>query len=538
MSAKGAGPFTLTDITQAAGIGFKHSHGGAGRHYLIEALTGAATFLDYDDDGWQDLFLVQSGPLPRYAGPRPLRSALYRNLGNGTFTEVTEGSGLENERYGIGAAVGDYDADGRPDLYLTAFGGNRLFHNEGSGRFADVTARAGVRGQDLSTSAAWLDYDADGRLDLFVCRYTDYSLAKEPLCRTKAGLGVYCSAAAYPGTHSLLYRNRGDGTFADVTATSGIGRATGRSLGVVPADLNYDGRCDLFVANDMLPNHLFLNRGGGRFDERALVAGISIGHHGHAYAGMGTDVGDCDNSGHPSLVVANYEDEPLSLYRSSGDGTFTSQIFRSGLGRTSTEWVKWGCRFVDLDLDGDQDILVVNGHVYEDVDAQGRKYQHEQPAQAFRNEGDGTFTDVSTECGEFFAGRQVARGAAFGDIDNDGDTDVLVACNNQAPILLRNDTRSQGGWIRLSLAGSGCNREGLGSVVKVTAGLGSQTQWARSGTSYLSDHDRRLPFAIGTDTEAAVEVRWPCGARQRLTAPAGQTTEVREQGCRLGARVR
>jgi hypothetical protein len=526
-------PILMTDVTQASGIHFSHCHGGSGRHYYVETMTGGCAFLDADGDGWLDAFLVQGAPLPGYKASRPLWPALYHNNRDGTFTDVTRSSGLAVQIYGMGAAVGDTDNDGRPDLYLTALGGNHLFHNEGGGRFQDVTRSAGVAGKDLSTSAAWVDYDQDGRLDLFVCRYMDYALTKNPRCQDERGRSAYCSPHVYTGTHCLLYHNNGDGSFTDVTQKSGIGRATGRSLGVACADFDDDGRIDLYVANDLSPNFLFLNNGDGTFREEAATAGLSHGENGIAFAGMGVDCGDYRNDGRMGLLVTNFQNEPISLYRNNGDGTFDNESFSSGVGTPSLPYLKWGCHFADLDLDGFQDLFVANGHVDDHADERGNPLGYAQPCQVFRNEGNGIFSDVSLRSGRFFSQRQVARGAAFGDADNDGDIDVLIACNNQPAILLRNDSPRRSHWIRLALVGRGCNRDALGARVRVRAGGITQTQTVRSGTSYLADHDRRLLFGIGESRQANVEIRWPCGALQTLEAPAGATATIRESRCRI-----
>jgi enediyne biosynthesis protein E4 len=440
------------------------------------------------------------------------------------------------ERYGMGVAVGDYDNDGRPDLYLTALKGNRLYQNQGNGRFRDVTRRAGVGGRDLSTSPAWLDYDGDGRLDLFVCRYMDYDLATNPRCRDHRQRLAYCSPNVYQGTHSLLYRNNGDGTFTDVTRKSRIQRSVGRSLGVACADFDRNGMIDLFVSNDLSPNFLFLNNGDGTFREEAGMAGVSHGDDGVARAGMGVDCADYKNDGRMGAAVMNFEKEPISLFANNGDGTFTNESYPSGIGTPSLPYLKWGCQFVDLDLDGWQDLFVTAGHVDDHADESPQSLGYAQPCEVLHNRG-GRFSDISRECGPFFSRRQVARGAAFGDYDNDGDTDALIACNDQPVILLRNDSPRSGGWIRVSLQGRGCNRDALGARVRVTAGGTTQMRFHRSGTSYLADHDRRLLFGIGQSPDATVEVRWPCGATQSLRVRAGETMTIQEKGCRVHSRT-
>jgi hypothetical protein len=528
-----APPVLLTDVTARSGVRFLHRNGSCGRHYYPEALGAGCAMLDYDGDGWLDLFLVQGAPLPGFRASGPLWPALYRNNRDGTFTDVTQAAGLAHEFYGIGVAVGDYDNDGHPDLFVTALGGNHLFHDEGGQFYRDVTRQAGVAGRDLCTSAAWLDYDGEGRLDLFVCRYMDYSVATNRQCHDDRGRSAYCLPDVYEGTPSLLYRNSGDGTFTDVTTRSGIGRATGRALGVVSADFDGDGRPDIFVACDLMPNLLFLNQGGGRFREQAAAAGVSHGDSAVAYAGMGVDCGDYDGDGRPDLVVTNFQNEPVSLFRNNGDGTFTNESYHSGVGAPTLPYVKWGCRLVDLNMDGSPDLFIASGHVDDHHEARGSSPGYPQPCQLLLNDGAGNFTDVSARCGSFFQRRQVARGAAFGDWDNDGAPDVLVTVDNGPAVLLRNDTPRRGNWIRVALQGDRCNRDGLGARVQASAGGRVQTQFVRSGTSYLADHDRRLLFGIGAAPAAEVSVRWPCGSLQRLEVAAGRSVVVRESGCRV-----
>lgn len=520
----------FVDVTQSVGIHFRHSNGGNGRHYYIETMSGGGAFLDYDGDGWLDILLLQGTPLPGSEKKARLTPALYHNRHGRAFEEATAGSGLDREFYGMGVAVGDYDNDGRPDLYLTALGGNRLFHNKGGGRFAEVTEEAGVASADLSTGATWVDYDLDGRLDLFVCRYMDYALNTDPHCRDPRDRPAYCTPRVFAPTHCLLYHNEGNGRFTDATQTSGIGNVAGRAFGVACADYNGDGWIDLYVTNDLTPNFLFLNNGDGTFEEAAALAGVAYGEHGVARAGMGVDCADYDNDGWIDLLVTNFENEPNSLFHNQG-GLFGEQSHLSGLGAASLPYVGWGCRLIDLNRDGFQDIFVANGHVneYADGDATGSGYA--QPCLVLLNQKDGAFTDITASCGSFFSRRLVARGTAFGDYDNDGDLDVLIACNNSAPVLLRNDSASHGQSIQVGLVGNGCNRDALGAIVRVRTGSQSQVQYVRSGGSCLADHDRRLVFGLGNAEVAAVEIQWPCGSVQRLNAPAGSSLRVHEKAC-------
>jgi hypothetical protein len=529
------GPIRLKDVTKAAHIDFTHNHGGSGRHYGIEQFAGGAAFIDYDADGWPDIFLVQSAPLPNYKGPLPLRSALYHNNHDGTFTNKIAGSGLDITMYGMGVTVGDYDNDGKPDLYITAFGGNRLFHNEGNGQFRDVTKQAGVSGKDMSTSAGWVDYDHDGLLDLFVCRYNDFALATDPACKEN-GKSAYCAPTDFKPTNPLLYHNNGDGTFTDVTNSSGIGKYTGRGLGVVAADFNEDGWVDIYETTDQTGNLLFINNGDGTFSERAAASGARETAH---YGGMGVDCGDYQNQGHLSIVVTNYEREPISLYDNQGKGVFTVDTDMMPLMRGGRSFVKWGIRFVDLDMDGYQDLFLVNGHTNDTLPRypiEDRR-SYAQPAFLLRNVK-GKFQVMGPEAGSFLQRPLVARAAAFGDYDNDGRPDILVACNNGPATLLHNDSPPTHNWIRLQLEGSGrpgykgCNRDALAALVKVRANGMVQTQCVRSG-SYMADHDRRLLFGIGQDKKAEVEIKWPCGAIQKVVVNAGQSPHINESACNL-----
>jgi hypothetical protein len=481
---------------------------------------------------------------------------------------VTAQAGLNDRRYGLGVAAADYDNDGNTDLFVTNLEGNALFRNDGSGRFTDLTVKARVGAPAMSTSAAFLDYNNDGWLDLFVARYTDYSFDNDVRCIDPTSVAkpvlfaekrtdplpsdpnvrfAYCGPPAYEGTASRLYRNNKDGTFTDVSVSSGIAKGIARGLGVAVADFNRDGRPDIFVASDMSANLLFMNAGNGTFREQALTAGVALGASGKAYAGMGVDAADYDNDGDVDLFITNYENEPSSLYSNNGDGTFTDASFSSGIGRYSLALMKWGTRFVDLDLDGHLDLLIMNGHVNDYLDAPNRRSGlapgrvssaregYAQRAQIYRNNGAyGTFSDASWTAGAYFLEKHVGRGAAFGDFDNDGDWDVVAVHNNEPAALLRNDTAHGGPWARLELHGRGCNRDAIGARVTVKSGGVVQTRYVTSGGSFLSDHDRRLLLGWrGVAGDVTAEIRWPCGATEQVTLKPGTSTRIEEGNCLL-----
>lgn len=559
---------TFTDVTVASGVRFRYFNGGSGAHYYPEQFGGGAAFLDYNNDGWLDVFFVQGAPMPGYTGAHPAGNVLYRNNRDGTFTDVTEQAGLSDRRYGLGVAAADYDNDGDTDLFVTNLQGNALFRNDGHGRFTDVTVKARVSAPAMSTSAAFLDYNNDGWLDLFVARYTNYSFDDDVRCIDPTSVAhpvlfaerrsdplppdpnprfAYCGPPAYEGTSSRLYRNNKDGTFTDVSGPSGIAKGVARGLGVAVADFNQDGQPDIFVASDMSPNLLFMNAGNGTFREQALTAGVALGMSGKAYAGMGVDAADYDNDGDIDLFITNYENEPSSLYRNNGNGTFADASLSSGIGRYSLPLMKWGGRFVDLDLDGHLDLLVLNGHVNDYLDkrdpksglAPGRvshaREGYAQRAQIYRNNGAyGIFTDASWTAGAYFLEKHVGRGAAFGDFDNDGDWDVVAVNNNEPAALLRNDTARLGQWARLDLHGRGCNRDAIGARVTLKSGGVTQTRYVTSGGSFLSDHDRRLLFGLpGAAGDVTAEIRWPCGSTERITVKPGTSVRVDEMNCLL-----
>ncbi|MBI3933588.1 MAG: CRTAC1 family protein [Acidobacteria bacterium] len=523
------GAVTFTDVTAAAGIKFTHNAGKAGKKYLPETLGSGGAFLDADGDGWLDLFLVNSKDwTPRGRKSLP---ALYRNNQNGTFTDITAASGLGAELYGMGVAVADYDNDGRQDLYLTALEGDRLYHNEGGGKFSDVTKLAGIQNANFGTSTAWLDYDRDGKLDLFVANYVQWSEKDDLWCSLDGATKSYCTPESYKGTASRLFRNLGGGKFEDVGAKAGIGDPNSKSLGVAVLDYNSDGWTDLFVANDTQPNKLYRNNKNGTFTDEGLVAGVAFGEDGVARGAMGVDAADYDRSGKPSLVVGNFSNQMLGLYHNEGTGLFVDEAPMSTVGRASLLSLAFGTFFFDYDLDGLLDIFVANGHIEEEISRVQPKVQYAQPPLVFHNAGKGKFDNVTASLGPAFQKPMVARGAAYGDYDRDGDLDVLVTTNAGPAYLFRNDGGNQNNWLSVRTVGAQANRDGIGAVVRVESASGRQWSMVRSGSSYCSESDHALTFGLGPDKIVnSLEIEWPGGAKQKLTnVPVNQEIVV-EQG--------
>lgn len=500
----------FVDATAEAGIRFVHVSGAAGEKYLPETLGSGALFLDVDGDGWQDIFFVNSAP---WRGAGDAFPALYRNAGDGTFTDITAGSGLRVALYGLGGAAADYDNDGHADLYVTALGANRLFRGRGDGTFEDVTAAAGVGDERFSTSALWFDYDADGALDLFVANYVEWTPETDIFCTLDGEAKSYCTPESYAGQRPTLYRNRGDGTFADVTAAAGLDVPSSKGLGVAMLDFDGDGWLDLFVANDTEPDQLFRNRGDGTFEDVGLVAGVAFSEGGVARAGMGVDAADYDGSGRPSLVIGNFSNEMIALYHNEGNGLFIDEAPRSAVGSTSLLTLAFGCFFFDYDLDGRPDIFAANGHVADDIERVQARVTYAQPPHLFRNLGRGRFEDRVPDVGPALAEPMVARGAAYADIDHDGDLDILVTVNNGPARLLRNDGGSANNVLRVRTSGVVSNRDGIGARVEVTLPDG-RTSWQRvkTGSSYASQSELALTFGLGAATAVeGVRVSWPSG---------------------------
>ena len=521
----------FSDITAAAGIHFRHNSGAFGRKYLPETMGSGAAFLDVDNDGWQDVFLVNSTNWPGRQGAASL-PALYRNNGNGTFSDVTRQAGLAVETYGLGVAAADYDNDGNVDIYITALGPNRLFRNLGGGKFSEVTARAGVGDPGFSTSAAWLDYDLDGRLDLFVANYVQWTIASDLYCTLDGRNKSYCTPESYKGQSPTLYRNKGDGTFENVTQKAGLFDPASKALGVALIDYNSDGRMDLFVANDTQPNRLYQNKGDGTFIDVGMTAGVAFNEAGVARAGMGVDAADYDGSGRPSLIIGNFSNEMMALYSNEGTGLFIDDAPTSTIGKASLLTLTFACFFFDVDLDGLVDIFAANGHVSDDISTVQPKVTYAQRPHLFRNLGAKKFEEISTRLGASFQQPVVGRGAAYGDIDNDGDLDLLITTNNGPARLLRNDGGNANRLLRVVAIGSTANRSGIGAKVRLTVGNG-KTRWGtvKTGSSYLSQSELPLTFGLGSGTIIdAIEVTWPGGRVEKLPGGAADRVITVQEG--------
>lgn len=518
----------FTDITAAAGIHFVHNAGKAGKKYLPETLGSGAAFIDADGDGWIDILLINSKDWT----PKGKKSlcAFFRNNHNGTFTDITAGSGLDVEMYGIGVAVGDYDNDGRDDIYITALDGDHLFHNEGNGKFKDVTRASGITNANFGTSAAWFDYDRDGKLDLFVANYVQWTPKLDLWCSLDGATKSYCTPESYKGTQSRLYHNLGNGRFEDVTMKAGLGDPTSKALGVTVIDYDSDGWPDLFVTNDTQPNKLYHNNHNGTFSDRGMSAGIAFGEDGVARGAMGADWADYDRSGRAHLLVGNFSNQMLGLYHNEGKGLFVDEAPSSNVGRESLLSLTFGTFFFDYDLDGYPDILTANGHIEEQIGRVQPKISYKEAPLLFRNLAGKKFENVSSKVGQAFTIPMVARGAIYGDYDHDGDLDVLFSTNNGPARLLRNDGGNRNHWISIRTAGTKSNRDGIGAVVHIESASGRQWNMVRSGSSYASQSDLALTFGLGSDTVVkTVQVDWPSGTKQTFTnVPVNQRITIDE----------
>ena len=528
-----AAGITFRDITQRAGLHFLHNNGAFGKKYLPETMGPGVAFIDYDNDGWPDIFLVNGTGWPgqpaKHSTPK-----LYHNNHDGTFTEVTHKAGLDIEIFGMGVAVGDYDNDGYDDLFITAMGQSRLFHNNGNGTFSDVTQKARLLGpKEFSTSAAWVDYDKDGKLDLVVANYVEWTLDGDLYCTLDGKSKSYCTPESYKGTAVRLWHNRGDGTFEDVTKKAGLGDKTSKTLGIALLDYDNDGWPDLLFSNDTQPNKLYRNNANGTFTEKAVVAGVAFSEDGVARAGMGVDAVDYDRSGATSLLITNFSNQMLSLYHNEGSGLFVDEAPRSEIGRASLLTLGFGCFFFDYDLDGWPDILIANGHIDSDIQRVQPNVKYAMPPHLFRNMGKGDFVEVTKSLGSAFAAPRVGRGAAYADIGNRGRLDLLLSTNGGPVYLFENEasgTAATSRSLRLKLVGTVSNRDGIGAVVKVTAGSDWQSQMLRSGSSYLSASELVLTYGLAQHDRAdSVEIRWPSGRVETLSnVAAGQTITVTE----------
>ena len=511
--AQGAAPgFQFVDVTASAGLAFRHNNGAYGGKLLPETLGSGCAFLDYDNDGWPDILLVNGADWPgHHKQSSTLR--LYRNNRNGTFTDVTRAAGLDVEMYGMGVAVGDFDNDGFSDIFVTCVGQSRLFRNTGKGAFVDVTRASGLGGRSgFSTSAMWLDFDRDGFLDLFVCNYVRWSPERDVFCSLDGKQKSYCTPEAYRGDTCWLFRNRGNGTFEDVTATCGVFDSASKALGVALIDHDQDGWPDIFVANDTQPNKLYRNQRNGTFKDVALQSGLALSSDGKARAGMGVDVGDFDNSGSPGIAITNFEGEMIGLYRRSASGTYRDVSTEAGVGFPSRNLLGFGCSFADLDLDGRLDLVTVNGHIDDTVRNIRGNVGYAQLPQLFLNQGNARFRDISSTAGKGFAQARVGRGLAFGDFDRDGDVDILMTTNNGPAVLLRNDQSSGNRSVRFRLRGTASNRDAIGSTVRIFHDGITQMRMVRSGSSYLSQSELPVTFGVGRrDRIERAVVTWPNG---------------------------
>ena len=510
----------FVDVAEISGVDFRHVRAPTSEKYLVEVTGSGCAFFDYDADGWSDIFLMNGGKLPGFHYEGAINHALYRNLGDGKFQNTAARAGIRKPSYyGMGVTVGDYDNDGFDDLYLTYFGGsNQLYRNNGDGTFTDVTTRTGVGGDgQWSSSAAFFDYNNDGFLDLYVARYLDFSFDRNRVCGpVEKGYRAYCSPKVYEGVPDLLFRNNGDGTFTDVSGASGISAWSAKGLGVLGADLNQDGWTDIYVANDTDPNYLFRNNKDGTFQEIGLLAGVALSENGKAQSGMGIGCADYDQDGLFDLAVTNLDmPEYLAVYRNLGDAYFEDVSARIQVKRASSRYVGFGVGFFDFDNDADPDLFVGNGHI-NDVHMVGSTASFEQPKLLFENTG-GRFREVTSQLGKALLERQLTRGVAFGDYDNDGDVDILVANDGEEPALLRNEGGNRNNWLSIRLHGIQSNRNGIGAVVTLETESNVQRMLLGGGKSYLSANDLRLHFGVGKHRQVnKLVIHWPSGIVDRI----------------------
>jgi hypothetical protein len=522
---------TFRDITNQAGIHFVHNNGAFGKKYLPETMGPGCAFIDYDNDGWPDILLVNGQDWPGHHKAGATTPKLYHNNHDGTFSDVTAKAGLAIPMYAMGVAVGDYDNDGFDDLFITALGQSHLFHNNGNGTFSDVTKAAGLWGpSEFSTSAAWVDYDRDGKLDLVVANYVQWSEKDDLYCTIDGVHKSYCTPESYKGASARLWHNLGNGKFEDSTQKAKLYDPTSKGLGAAILDYNGDGWPDILLANDTQPNKLYLNKHDGTFDEKGIAAGVGFSEDGVARAGMGVDAADYDRSGRTSIIITNFANQMLSLYHNEGNGLFVDEAPQSEVGRATLITLGFGCFFFDYDNDGWPDIFVADGHIEDAIERVQKRVSYAEPPHVFRNSGGGKFQEVTASLGADFASPKVARGAAYADIDNDGSVDVLMTTNGGRAYLYHNQgVRNQG--LRIKLVGTKSNRDGIGAVVRLTSGKDQQSQMLHSGSSYLSASDLVLNFGLGSASKAdAIEIQWPSGHVDKLTnVTAGQMITVQEE---------
>jgi enediyne biosynthesis protein E4 len=533
-----SGPIEFTDVTAQAGIRFKHNSGAFGKKYLPETIGAGCAFIDYDNDGWQDILLINSMDWPEHKTSKSY-PALYHNNKDGTFTNVTAQTGLGVEMYGIGVAIGDYDNDGNDDIYVTCVGPNHLFRNLGNGKFADVTTKAGVGDPGFSTSAVWFDYDNDGKLDLYVGNYVEWSVEKDLYCTLDNKNKSYCTPQSYKGQSATLYHNRGNGTFENTTQKAGLNDPAGKTLGIALLDYDNDGWLDLFVANDTEPNKLYHNNKNGTFTDEGIPAGVAFSAAGTPRAGMGVDAADYDGSGRPSVIIGNFTNESMALYHNDGSGLFTDEAATSGIGKLSAQSLTFATFFFDYDLDGLLDIFAANGHVSDDIAVVQPNVKYAQPPHVFHNRGKKKFEEVTAKLGRPMQRAIVGRGAAYGDFDNDGDLDLLITSNNGPARLLRNDNANQNDLLRVKLVGSRSNHDGIGARVQVRSSKGAKLdQMVRTGSSYASQSELPLVFGIGKPEEGVtltVEVTWPSGQKDTVADVKPNQSVTLQEGKGLSA---
>ena len=520
------------DITAQAGIHFTHNNGAFGKKWLPETMGPGCAFIDYDNDGYPDILLINGRDFPGHPHAGGTTLKLYHNNHDGTFTDVTRQAGLAVPMYGLGVAVGDYDNDGFDDIFVSALGQSHLFHNNGNGTFTDATKSAGMWGpNEFSTSAAWVDYDRDGQLDLVVANYVQWSEQTDLYCTIDGAHKSYCTPESYKGASVRLWHNLGGGKFEDATQKAGLGDRTSKSLGIAILDYNGDGWPDILIANDTQPNKLYLNKHDGTFEERGVSAGIGFSEDGIARAGMGVDAADYDRSGYASVLISNFANQMVSLYHNEGNGLFVDEAPQSEVGRATLVTLGFGCFFFDYDNDGWPDVFVADGHIEDAIERVQKRVRYAEPAHLFHNLGGGKFEEVTARMGKAFAAPRVARAAAYADIDNDGFLDILLTTNGGPAYLFHNEGGTNHS-LRIKLVGTKSNRDGIGAVVRVNSGNNKDKQWKmlRSGSSYLAQSELVLTFGLGAQTKAdTVEIQWPSGQVDKLTnINAGQTVTVQE----------